>query len=59
MRDLPDLTLDRDGAFSALLGDLEKGKWVKIEGWRGAEEAKTEIRAGVDRYTAAPEKPAP
>jgi len=35
-----------------------KDWWNKIEGWRGAEEAKQEIRAGVERYAAAPEKPA-
>jgi inorganic pyrophosphatase len=58
VRDLPELTLDRIAHFFAHYKDLEKGKWVKIEGWRGAEEAKTEIRAGVDRYTEAPEKPA-
>jgi inorganic pyrophosphatase len=31
---------------------------VKIEGWRGAEEAKKEINAGAERYADAPEKPA-
>jgi len=58
VRDLPELTLDRIAHFFAHYKDLEKGKWVKIEGWRGAEEAKQEIRAGVERYAAAPEKPA-
>ena len=50
--------LERIGHFFEHYKDLEKGKWVKIEGWRGAEEAKQEIRAGVERYAAAPEKPA-
>ncbi|MBO9662176.1 inorganic diphosphatase [Dokdonella sp.] len=45
--------LDRIGHFFEHYKDLEKGKWVKIEGWVGAEEAKREIRAGVDRYTKA------
>jgi inorganic pyrophosphatase len=58
VRDLPELTLDRIAHFFAHYKDLEKGKWVKIEGWRGAEEAKKEIRSGVDRYAEAPEKPA-
>jgi inorganic pyrophosphatase len=30
--------------------DLEKGKWVKTNGWEGAEAAKTEILASVERY---------
>ena len=58
VRDLPELTLDRIAHFFAHYKDLEKGKWVKIEGWRGAEDAKAAIRAGVERYAAAPEKPA-
>jgi inorganic pyrophosphatase len=30
--------------------DLEKGKWVKIEGWEGVEAARKEILDGVKRY---------
>lgn len=30
--------------------DLEPGKWVKVDGWEGAEAAKTEILASVKRY---------
>ncbi|MBK5106159.1 MAG: inorganic pyrophosphatase, partial [Burkholderiales bacterium] len=37
--------------------DLEPGKWVKVEGWVGAEEAKREILAGVERYKKAKKKP--
>jgi len=37
--------------------DLEEGKWVKVEGWLGAEEAKNEITSGIKRYQDAPEKP--
>ena len=57
-RALPQIFLDQVGHFFTHYKDLEKGKWVKIEGWRGAEEAKTEIRTGVTRYSDAPEKPA-
>ena len=57
VRDLPELTLDRIAHFFAHYKDLEKGKWVKIEGWGGAEEAKREILAAVERYQAEPEKP--
>ena len=37
--------------------DLEAGKWVKVEGWLGPEEAKAEILACIARYQAEPEKP--
>jgi len=30
--------------------DLEAGKWVKINGWEGPEEAKEEIRQGIAAY---------
>ncbi len=30
--------------------DLEKGKWVKVDGWGSADEAKAEILAGVANY---------
>ncbi len=30
--------------------DLEKGKWVKVEGWADVDEAKAEITAGIQRY---------
>lgn len=30
--------------------DLEKGKWVKVEGWADVEAAKAEILASVGRY---------
>lgn len=30
--------------------DLEKGKWVKIDGWDGVEAAKAEIKASLARY---------
>ena len=30
--------------------DLEKGKWVKVEGWGGPEDAHAEILAGVENH---------
>ena len=30
--------------------DLEKGKWVKIDGWLGVDAAKQEILSSVERY---------
>ncbi|NCT66865.1 MAG: inorganic diphosphatase [Rhodanobacteraceae bacterium] len=42
--------LERIGHFFEHYKDLEKGKWVKIEGWSDAAAAKAEILAGVERY---------
>ncbi len=50
--DLPALLLEQIKHFFEHYKDLEKGKWVKIEGWVGAEEAKAEIIAGIARYQA-------
>ena len=30
--------------------DLEAGKWVKVQGWEGPEEAKAEISSGMASY---------
>ncbi len=38
--------------------DLEPGKWVKVVGWTGAEEARAAIIEAVQRYEAAAVKPA-
>jgi inorganic pyrophosphatase len=57
-RDLPQITLDQISHFFAHYKDLEPGKFVKINGWFGQEEAKKEIMEGVDRYQTASDKPA-
>jgi inorganic pyrophosphatase len=57
-RDLPQITLDQIAHFFAHYKDLEPGKFVKVKGWVGAEEAKKEIMAGVARFNDAKEKPA-
>ena len=57
-RDLPQILLDQIAHFFEHYKDLEPGKFVKVKGWVGAEEAKKEIMTGVDRYRAAKEKPA-
>jgi inorganic pyrophosphatase len=44
--------LERIGHFFEHYKDLEKGKWVKVEGWAGAEEARAVIVEGVERYKA-------
>jgi inorganic pyrophosphatase len=38
--------------------DLDKGKWVKIDGWAGIDDARNEITSGVKRYADAEDKPA-
>ena len=57
-RDLPERTLATIQHFFAHYKDLEPGKWVKIDGWLGPEEAKKEIGASVKRYKAKRPKPA-
>jgi inorganic pyrophosphatase len=56
-RDLPESMLNQISHFFEHYKDLEAGKWVKVKGWVGAEEAKVEITGGVTRYNDAAEKP--
>ena len=56
-RDLPELTTSQITHFFQHYKDLEAGKWVKVEGWVGAEEAKQAILDGVKRYKALKKKP--
>ena len=56
-RDLPELALAQIAHFFEHYKDLEPGKWVKVEGWVGPEEAKAEIMDGVNSYDKATEKP--
>ncbi|HET8897311.1 MAG TPA: inorganic diphosphatase [Rhodanobacteraceae bacterium] len=44
--------LDRISHFFTHYKDLEDGKWVKLDGWSGVEDAKREIVASVERYQA-------
>ena len=55
--DLPGLLLDQIAHFFEHYKDLEKGKWVRIEGWFGADEARREILDAVERYRTAAVKP--
>ncbi len=45
--------LERIGHFFEHYKDLEKGKWVRVDGWADAAAAKAEITASVARYVAA------
>ncbi len=51
-RDLPKSLLDSIAHFFDHYKDLEPGKWVKIDGWVGVEEAKQEILDSIERYNA-------
>jgi inorganic pyrophosphatase len=55
---MPTLLLDQISHFFEHYKDLEPGKFVKVNGWRGPEEAKKEIMEGVARFNDAKEKPA-
>ena len=47
--DLPQITLDQIEHFFAHYKDLEPGKWVKIVGWRDADEARRLVVDGIER----------
>ncbi|MDT3706717.1 MAG: inorganic diphosphatase [Thiobacillus sp.] len=56
--DLQPLLLAQIAHFFERYKDLENGKWVKVEGWVGVDDARAEILAGVERYRNAADKPA-
>ena len=49
-RDVQQEMLDKIEHFFAHYKDLEKGKWVKIEGWASKDEARAEIVESAERY---------
>ena len=55
--DLPAGLLAQISHFFEHYKDLEPNKWVKVEGWEGAESAAREITEAVTRFQNAPEKP--
>lgn len=56
-RDLPEDLLNQISHFFEHYKDLDEGKWVRVEGWGGVDEAKKEILDSIDLYRNAPEKP--
>jgi inorganic pyrophosphatase len=48
--DLPEITIQQIQHFFEHYKDLEPGKWVKVLGWGGAEEARGYINAAIERY---------
>jgi inorganic pyrophosphatase len=58
VNDVPQHWRDRIGHFFEHYKDLEKGKWVKLDGWHDAAAARNEINECVARYNDCPDKPA-
>lgn len=50
IKELPELLLNQIEHFFEHYKDLEKGKWVKIEGWEGSASAKKEIIDSIKAY---------
>ena len=57
VRELPAPIRDQIAHFFEHYKDLEKGKWVKIEGWHGPQDAKRSILEAIERYSKSPDKP--
>lgn len=55
--DVPRHWLDRIGYFFEHYKDLESGKWVKLDGWGGRDEAREVLRDSIVRYEEAADKP--
>ena len=49
--------LQRIGHFFEHYKDLEDGKWVKLDGWGGRDEARRVLVESIERYEATAEKP--
>ncbi|MEN8175903.1 MAG: inorganic diphosphatase [Pseudomonadota bacterium] len=56
-RDLPRTLLDQIAHFFEHYKDLDEGKWVRVEGWGDADEARQEIIGSIQMFKDAPEKP--
>lgn len=50
-KDLPEITLQQIEHFFAHYKDLEKDKWVRIDGWKDVDYAKEMITAAIKRAT--------
>ena len=55
--DLPVIKTKQIAHFFEHYKDLEEGKWVKIEGWEGAEIARKEIVDAIENYKNEPDQP--
>ena len=57
LNDMPQVLVNQIAHFFEHYKDLDEGKWVRVEGWGDADEAKAELLASVEMYKQAPEKP--
>ncbi len=57
VRELPALIRDQIAHFFQHYKDLEKGKWVKIKGWHGPQDARRAIRDSIKRFANTKKKP--
>jgi inorganic pyrophosphatase len=48
--DMNPLRLNQIQHFFEHYKDLEKGKWVKVKGWKGPHDAHKEVLEGIERY---------
>ncbi|MDA5193342.1 inorganic diphosphatase [Govanella unica] len=51
-KELPEIIIDQIAHFFEHYKDLEPGKWVKISGWRDADEAARLISESIERHNA-------
>ncbi len=56
-RDLSPVILDQIAHFFEHYKDLDEGKWVRVEGWAGIEDARAEIMNSIAMFQNAPETP--
>lgn len=52
LKDIPETTVKEIEHFFTHYKDLEPGKWVKVEGWGGVEEAEKIVQAGIEKLKA-------
>jgi len=57
LEDMPSVLVNQIAHFFEHYKDLDEGKWVRVEGWGNADEAKAELLASVEMFKQAPEKP--
>lgn len=57
IEDINPLLRDQIAHFFEHYKDLDEGKWVRVEGWGGIDDAREEIMASIAMYRDAPIKP--
>jgi len=57
VEDLDEILLNQISHFFEHYKDLERNKWVKLDGWQGVEAARKELTEAVIRYQASQPKP--